>query len=378
MAGGNATVGTVSASGLYRAPAAPPAPATVTVRATSTAAPAAFGEAAIRITDPGSPTPAPQPPTNLIANASFETSTANWISYQAGVTRTQLARRAGRRLGGQGHPYHRHHLHDRRQPRDRGQREHGDAIQRPRLREGRQPLVGRQDRPALPARGDPRRERPVHRTVSGPAVTLTDAFQDLTSSLTVQADGNKVDMYVAQANATAGDAFYIDQISLAAASSPTPGNAPPTASFTASTTTPAIGQSVTFTDTSTDTDGSIALREWDLDGNGSFETTGASVSRSYASAGNVTVSLRVTDDGGAPATTTRVIAVQAAPTANVPPTASFTASTTTPAIGQAVTFTDTSTDSDGTIALRSGTSTATDPSRPPAPASPGATRAPAT
>ncbi len=50
--GGDATVGTVSASGLFKAPAVIPANNIVAVRATSTASPAKFGEVAMTITQP--------------------------------------------------------------------------------------------------------------------------------------------------------------------------------------------------------------------------------------------------------------------------------------------------------------------------------------
>ncbi len=48
--GGNATVGTISASGLYRAPNSVPSPSTVTVSAQSVAAPSASGSASVTIT----------------------------------------------------------------------------------------------------------------------------------------------------------------------------------------------------------------------------------------------------------------------------------------------------------------------------------------
>jgi len=50
IAGGNATVGTVSASGLYTAPAAVPSQSDVTVTATSTAYPAKFGSITLSVT----------------------------------------------------------------------------------------------------------------------------------------------------------------------------------------------------------------------------------------------------------------------------------------------------------------------------------------
>jgi hypothetical protein len=50
--GGNSTVGTVSASGLYTAPAVPPSPNTVTVKATSVPAPSAMGTAGVTVSNP--------------------------------------------------------------------------------------------------------------------------------------------------------------------------------------------------------------------------------------------------------------------------------------------------------------------------------------
>lgn len=52
VAGGNATVGTVSAAGLYTAPANAPSPATVSVKATSVAVPVASASATVTVTVP--------------------------------------------------------------------------------------------------------------------------------------------------------------------------------------------------------------------------------------------------------------------------------------------------------------------------------------
>ena len=61
---------------------------------------------------------------------------------------------------------------------------------------------------------------------------------------------------------------------------------------------PAAGQAVTFTPTAfSDPDGTIARYEWDLDGNGSFETFGAAPSHTFAFGGTVNVGLRYVDDG---------------------------------------------------------------------------------
>ncbi len=94
-------------------------------------------------------------------------------------------------------------------------------------------------------------------------------------------------------------------------------NEPPTASFTAAPNPVEAGQPVAFdASTSNDPDGAIAKYEWDLDGNGSYETdtgTTPTTTKTYASAGSVTVGLRVTDNGGATATTTQVVSVVTAP-----------------------------------------------------------------
>lgn len=55
IAGGNTTVGTITAAGLYTAPAAAPSPATVTVRATSAASTSASAQASVTISAPTSP-----------------------------------------------------------------------------------------------------------------------------------------------------------------------------------------------------------------------------------------------------------------------------------------------------------------------------------
>jgi PKD repeat protein len=125
-------------------------------------------------------------------------------------------------------------------------------------------------------------------------------------------------------------------------------DAPPTASFSASPNPATVGDSVQFNATaSSDPDGTIASYEWDLDGNGSFETaTGATptASKTYTGPGTVAVKLRVTDNNGATAVTTVSLVV------GNPPVARFTATPNPALVGQTVTFDATgSSESGGTI-----------------------------
>ena len=138
---------------------------------------------------------------------------------------------------------------------------------------------------------------------------------------------------------------------------PTTGNVAPTANF--SFTTNALTAS--FTDSSTDSDGTIASRAWNF-GDGATSTA-TNPSRTYAAAGTYNVQLTVTDNGGATNSITKAVTVTSA--TNVAPTANFSFTTS----GLTASFTDGSTDSDGTIASRAwnfgdgSTSTATNPSR---------------
>jgi leucyl aminopeptidase len=78
-----------------------------------------------------------------------------------------------------------------------------------------------------------------------------------------------------------------------------PSNAPPTANFTVSVS----GLTANFTDTSTDSDGSIAARSWNF-GDGSTSAL-ANPSKTYAAAGALTV----TDNNGATNTKSQAVAV---------------------------------------------------------------------
>ncbi len=66
-----------------------------------------------------------------------------------------------------------------------------------------------------------------------------------------------------------------------------PGNAFATPDFSWGPASPKTGQAVTFTPGAfTDPDGTVVRYEWDLNGDGIFEATGAAPSRTYTSAGS--------------------------------------------------------------------------------------------
>lgn len=81
------------------------------------------------------------------------------------------------------------------------------------------------------------------------------------------------------------------------------GNVPPVANFTFTTS----GLAATFTDSSTDSDGTISSRAWNFGDSGT--STATNPSHTYASAGTYTVSLTVTDNGGATNTKTQSVTV---------------------------------------------------------------------
>ncbi|MBL8299483.1 MAG: PKD domain-containing protein [Rhodanobacteraceae bacterium] len=82
-----------------------------------------------------------------------------------------------------------------------------------------------------------------------------------------------------------------------------PANVPPTAGFSFTTN----GLIATFTDGSSDSDGSIIARSWDF-GDGT-SSAAASPVKTFATAGTYSVKLTVTDNGGATNTTTKSVTV---------------------------------------------------------------------
>ncbi len=112
------------------------------------------------------------------------------------------------------------------------------------------------------------------------------------------------------------------------------GNAAPTAGFTFSTS----DLTADFSDTSSDSDGSIAGWSWNF-GDGA-SSSAQNPRHLYAAGGTYKVTLKVTDNDGATDTTSHSVTV------NAPPTAGFTFSTT----DLTADFSDTSSDSDDSIA----------------------------
>jgi PKD repeat protein len=149
---------------------------------------------------------------------------------------------------------------------------------------------------------------------------------------------------------------------------PPPGNHAPVARFTITpnpalvTTTPQIsvhnarivggvnpglfgrGDVVKFNAATSTDDHGIVKYEWDLDGNGTYETTGRTVSRRYTSTGLVNVKLRVTDAADLIGTKTQSLRIHAAPKPVL------NASTKTALVGQNVALDATASSDDNGIA----------------------------
>lgn len=129
-----------------------------------------------------------------------------------------------------------------------------------------------------------------------------------------------------------------------------PVNRPPVAAFTFAPSIPTAGQSVSFTDASTDPDGNLAAWSWDF-GDGSTSAA-RSPRHAYAAAGDYVVRLSVTDAAGLSASVERAVRVVRQADLNLPPVANLSWTPPNPLTGENVTFRDESSDADGAIAKR--------------------------
>lgn len=124
-------------------------------------------------------------------------------------------------------------------------------------------------------------------------------------------------------------------------------NRAPQASFQFQPSNPTVGETVTFTATSTDPDGDDLTHEWGFDNDGQTDATGEQVTYTFDQAGNQPVTL-TSSDGSLTDTTTRTVQVGEAP--NTPPVAQFDYTPTNPDTSETVTFDATqSFDEDGEI-----------------------------
>jgi len=119
-------------------------------------------------------------------------------------------------------------------------------------------------------------------------------------------------------------------------------NIGPTANFSYSPLNPTTSNNIQFTDLSIDSDGTIVDWLWDFDDlSGSYAQN---PSHQYVDNGLYNISLMVTDDDGAIDTIIIPISV-----ANVPPTVAFSYDPPLPTTADLISFTDLSSDSDGTL-----------------------------
>lgn len=118
-------------------------------------------------------------------------------------------------------------------------------------------------------------------------------------------------------------------------------NRPPSASFSFSPLDPEPGETVAFTSSCYDSDGSITLYSWSF-GDGSSSTS-VNPTHIYTGSGTYTIILTIQDDDGATTSISKIINV------NLPPTANFTYYPLHPTDLETITFTDSSSDADGEI-----------------------------
>ena len=123
-------------------------------------------------------------------------------------------------------------------------------------------------------------------------------------------------------------------------------NRPPAASFTYAPAAPFSGEAITLTSTSSDPDGPLTATRWDLDGDGTYETTAEHPVIVLPSPdARQEVAVQVADQDGAVAQLRQAIVA-----GNRPPVAGLVSAPASPRTGDRVTFTSTSSDPEGRLA----------------------------
>ena len=156
---------------------------------------------------------------------------------------------------------------------------------------------------------------------------------------------------VRRISAAAAIALLVSALAIAPSASSAPTKDIPV-DFGWSPTAPTPGQVVAFTAAVTPPAGiSIKSYDWDLNGDGSIDKHGATVTWSYAAPGPVSVRLSVKGNGKHRGEAVHTVSVQAAGggIVPIPPVASFTIAPAAPIANQPVLFTSTSSDPDGTL-----------------------------
>ena len=127
-------------------------------------------------------------------------------------------------------------------------------------------------------------------------------------------------------------------------------NRAPSAAIHVTPSAPRVGSTIAVNATGFDSDGTIANIAYDLDANGTFESSpapGTPVTTSFSTAGQRTLRARVSDDGGATATATTTIDVHAD---NLAPVVSLSLYPSAPRIGREVEIYAYAQDLDGIVA----------------------------
>ena len=141
--------------------------------------------------------------------------------------------------------------------------------------------------------------------VSGPGtVTFAQSNQAQTSATFSSAGTYELKLTASDSQLSANDNVLVNVTST--------NNTPPVANFSSNTNY----LSVTFTNSSTDSDGSIASSAWEF-GDGA-SSSASNPTHQYAAAGTYPVKLTVTDNSGATNAITQSITVSAPPSGNVP------------------------------------------------------------